>query len=41
MFCLILGYTISKMDKQHGKILLDLFEAINEASIKIIGFVMM
>jgi Na+/H+-dicarboxylate symporter len=40
MFCLTLGYVLSKMDK-NGKILLDLFESINEASTKLIGLAMM
>ncbi|CAF0914845.1 unnamed protein product [Brachionus calyciflorus] len=40
MFCLVFGFTISKMEK-YGQLLLELFEAINEASIKIISYVML
>ena len=40
MFCLVFGFTISKLEK-HGKFLIELFESLNEASIKMIGYVMM
>ncbi len=40
MFCLTFGYIISKM-KKNGQILIDLFEAINEAFSNLIGIVMM
>jgi Na+/H+-dicarboxylate symporter len=40
MFCFVMGYVITIMGEQ-GKLLYDLFEAINFAFIKIIGFVMM
>ncbi|RNA28018.1 excitatory amino acid transporter 3 [Brachionus plicatilis] len=40
MFCLVFGCTISRMDN-HGKFLYDFCEAINEALIQIIGYVMM
>lgn len=39
MFCLVFGYTISAMNEQ-GKILLRFFEAVNEASIRMINIVM-
>lgn len=38
-FCMILGYTIPKMDK-HGKVLLEFIEAVNEASIKLVEYIM-
>jgi solute carrier family 1 (high affinity glutamate transporter) protein 1 len=40
MFCLIFGGVIGKMGEQ-GKILVQFFEALNEASIKMINLVMM
>ena len=40
MFCFVFGYVISKMNA-HGKVLLNFFEAINDASVKMIGIVML
>ena len=40
MFCLIFGAVLGKMGDQ-GKILVQFFEALNEASIKMINLVMM
>jgi Na+/H+-dicarboxylate symporter len=40
MFCFVFGYVISKMNA-NGKVLLSFFEAINDASVKMIGIVML
>jgi len=40
MFCFVMGYVIAIMGEK-GKLLYDMFEAINVAFIKIIGYVMM
>ncbi len=40
MFCLTFGFIISKMGHS-GKVLIELFEAINEAFSKMIALVMM
>lgn len=40
MFCFIFGIIISSM-KNRGKILVELFECVNEAFSKLIGIVMM
>lgn len=40
MFCVVLGYVLPQM-KRRGKMLIDLCESINQASIKIIGIIMM
>lgn len=40
MFCLVFGLTISRMGN-NGRLLFDLCEALNEALIQIIGYVMM
>lgn len=40
MFCLTFGYVISQMGN-NGKILLDFFESLNEASTKLIGIAML
>jgi solute carrier family 1 (high affinity glutamate transporter) protein 1 len=41
MFCLIFGFIISKLDKKHSALLIDFVEAINEASVKGIGMLML
>jgi Na+/H+-dicarboxylate symporter len=40
MFCFVFGYVISKMNA-NGKVLLNFFEAINDASVKMISLVML
>ncbi len=41
MFCLVFGFIITKLEKKNSSLLIDLVEAINEASVKGIGLLML
>jgi solute carrier family 1 (high affinity glutamate transporter) protein 1 len=41
MFCFVFGTVIGKMGGEQGELLIKFFEALNEASIKMINIVML